>query len=209
MAEIMIRSLVLGMVATNCYFVMNQETKEILLVDPADSPEIIDRQILKMEGKPVGILLTHGHFDHMTAAVSCQERYGIPVYAHILEQEVLENPDYNLSGAWSEAQGMKADHLVADGDVLELAGFNIEVLHTPGHTKGSVCYYLVNEFVLFSGDTLFERSYGRTDLPTASMQDMRTSIARLLSSLPDETVVYPGHGESTNIRMEKRYNPLA
>lgn len=209
MAEIMVRSLVLGMVATNCYFVMNQETKEMLLIDPADDLEAIDQQVFKMGGRPVAILLTHGHFDHMMAAADGREKYQIPVYAHQLEQEVLEHLEYNLSGRWLNAYSMKADQLVSDGDVLELAGFQIQVLHTPGHTQGSSCYYLPEEGKLFSGDTLFAQSYGRTDFPTSSMGDMQSSIKRLLSTLPEETEVFPGHNESTSISIEKRYNPLA
>ena len=209
MAKIMVRSLVLGMVATNCYFVMNQETKEMLLIDPADDLEAIDQQVLKMGGKPVAILLTHGHFDHILAAADCREKYQIPVYAHQLEQEVLERSKYNLSSRWSDAYSMKADHLAVDKEELELGGFQIQVLHTPGHTQGSVCYYFPVEGMLFSGDTLFAQSYGRTDFPTSSMSDMQSSITRLLSTLPEATEVYPGHNESTSISIEKRYNPLA
>lgn len=209
MAKIMVRSLVLGMVATNCYFVMNQETKEMLLIDPADDLEAIDQQVLKMGGKPVAILLTHGHFDHIMAAADCREKYQIPVYAHQLEQEVLEQSEYNLSSHWLNAYSMKADHLAADKEELELGGFQIQVLHTPGHTQGSVCYYFPVESMLFSGDTLFAQSYGRTDFPTSSMSDMQSSITRLLSTLPEATEVYPGHNESTSIAIEKRYNPLA
>ena len=209
MAKIMVRSLVLGMVATNCYFVMNQETEEMLLIDPADDLEAIDQQVLKMGGKPVAILLTHGHFDHIMAAADCREKYQIPVFAHQLEQEVLEQSEYNLSSRWSKAYSMKADHLAADKEELELGGFQIQVLHTPGHTQGSVCYYFPVEGMLFSGDTLFAQSYGRTDFPTSSMSDMQSSITRLLSTLPEATEVYPGHNESTSISIEKRYNPLA
>lgn len=209
MAEIEIRNLVLGMVATNTYFVMNQQTKEMLLIDPADEPEAIEQQVLKMGGEPKAVLLTHGHFDHMMAASACAARYGVPVCAHELEEEVLENAQYNLSGQWMHAYTMRADQLVKDGDILDLAGFKICVYHTPGHTQGSVCYYLPEEAVLFSGDTIFAQSYGRTDFPTSSMTDMQKSVARILRTLPDHTDIYPGHNETTTIAIEKRYNPLA
>lgn len=199
MAKIEIRNLVLGMVATNCYFVKNTESGEMLLVDPADNFEAIRQQVLKMCGKPVAVLLTHGHFDHIMAAADCRKEWNIPVYAHKLEQEVLNSAGVNLSGQWMSPYTMTADRTVEDMDELCLAGFDIQVLHTPGHTQGSVCYYLKAEQVLFSGDTLFAQSYGRTDFPTSSMRQMQSSIGRILSELPEETVVYPGHNESTSI----------
>lgn len=208
MSKLKINSLVLGMVATNCYFVQNQETAELLIVDPADSPELIEQQVQKMGGRVCAILLTHGHFDHMAAADACRRKFGVSVYACSQERQVLENPSYNLSGLWAEPITLEADVYVEDGLGLSLAGFDIQVLHTPGHTAGSVCYYLEEERTLLSGDTLFDGSYGRTDLPTASMRQMRESIRRLLE-LPGDTAVYPGHGASTEIAEEKRYNPLA
>lgn len=209
MAEIEIRSIVLGMVSTNCYLVMNRETKETILIDPADRQEQIEQQLLKMGGRPVAVLLTHGHFDHMMAADACRQRYQIPVYVHEKEEEVLENARLNLSSLWTSAYTMKADHLVKEGDLLELAGFRIQVYHTPGHTQGSVCYYLPEQEVLFSGDTIFAQSYGRTDFPTSSSGQMQMSIKRILAEFPDQTRIYPGHNEETAIAIEKRYNPLA
>lgn len=209
MAEIEIRSIVLGMVSTNCYLVMNRDTNETLLIDPADSWEQIEQQLLKMGGSPAAILLTHGHFDHMMAADMCRKQYHIPVYAHEKDEEVLENAALNLSGLWMSAYTMKADRLVKEGELLELAGFKIQVYHTPGHTQGSVCYYLPEQEVLFSGDTIFAQSYGRTDFPTSSSGQMQTSIKRILVEFPDETRIYPGHNEQTTIAVEKRYNPLA
>ena len=104
---------------------------------------------------------------------------------------------------------MKADRLLKHGDELHLADFGVRVLHTPGHTVGSACYYFQEQKALMSGDTMFFRSYGRTDFPTSSMLDMKKSIRRLLQELPDDTIVYPGHEMSTTIAMEKKYNPLA
>lgn len=208
MSKLRINSLVLGMVATNCYLVQNTETEELLIVDPADSPERIGQQAAKMGGRVCAVLLTHGHFDHMTAADACRKKYGVPIYACGEEREVLRNPSYNLSGMWASPLTLEADVYVEDKELLNLAGFEIEVLHTPGHTAGSVCYYIRAEHTLLSGDTLFAGSYGRTDFPTASMQKMRESIRRLME-LPEDTDVRPGHGEATTIAEEKRYNPLA
>lgn len=209
MAQIIVQNLVLGMVATNTYFLMNPETKEMLLVDPADEAEAIGRKIDAMGGKPAAILLTHGHYDHMLAADEIRRKYGIFVYAHEMEEQVLEDAALNLSGFWSSAYTTKADCLVKEGEVLRLAGYEIRVMHTPGHTQGSVCYYFPEQKILMSGDTLFCESYGRTDFPTSSARDMQKSVRRLLAELPEETAVYPGHQCSTSIDMEKRFNPLA
>ncbi|MDD3278099.1 MAG: MBL fold metallo-hydrolase [Lachnospiraceae bacterium] len=209
MSKIEIKNLVLGSVSTNCYFAMNPDTKELIIIDPADRFMDIDRQVMKMGGKPVAVLLTHGHYDHILAAEKCREKYHIPVYAHYFEESVLANAEVNLSAAWDMPYTIKPDVTVKDQEVLKLAGYEIKVLHTPGHTTGSVCYYIETEQTLFSGDTLFAQSYGRTDFPTSSSRDMKTSIRRLLTELPDQTRVYPGHNEETSIAVEKRYNPLA
>ena len=168
-----LQSLVLGPVMTNVYFLENPETKELLLIDPADAAERIFRKISDMEGKPVAVLLTHGHFDHILA----------------------------LSA--------KADRLLKDGDVLQLAGMEIHVLHTPGHTRGSCCYYIPDQKMAFTGDTLFCESYGRTDFPTSSSAAIQSSVRRLLKELPADTDVFPGHDSFTRIEEERKYNPLA
>lgn len=209
MAKIEIQNLVLGMVATNVFFLKNTETKELIVIDPADRAEIIEQKIAAMEGKPVAILLTHGHFDHIYALDQIRDAYQIPVYAHELEEEVLEQASKNLSRDMGLPYVTKADRLFREGDELDLAGLKIRVLHTPGHTQGSCCFYLPDEKVLFSGDTLFCGSYGRVDFPTSSTRDMVESIHRLLRELPEDTNVFPGHEMFTTIGMEKRYNPLA
>ena len=209
MAEIKIQNLVLGMVATNCYFLQNTGTKEMILVDPADDADVIIQKTEALGGRPVAVLLTHGHYDHMLAADEVRRHWQIPVYVHEKDELVLEDASLNLSGFWSTSYTMKADQMVKEGDVLKLAGFEIHVMHTPGHTMGSVCYYFPEQKVLISGDTLFCQSYGRTDFPTSSMREMQNSIRRLLTELPEDTAVYPGHEMSTTIAMEKRYNPLA
>lgn len=209
MKNLKIESMVLGAVQTNCYFLMNSETKELLIIDPADEFGRIESQIARMDAKPAAVLLTHGHFDHMMAADEVRRHWGVKVYAHELEQEVLGDPARNLSGMWASGYTMRADETVKDGDVLSLAGFEIRVMHTPGHTQGSVCYYFPEEKVLISGDTLFAQSVGRTDFPTSDGRKMRESIRRLLETLPADTDVYPGHMGETTIGYEKRYNPFA
>lgn len=209
MKHAIIEQKVLGMVSTNTWFLKNKETGVLLIIDPADQPLLIQQKVTAMEGKPEAVLLTHGHFDHMMAADAVRSMYGIPVLALEEEKELLANPRYNLSGSWSAPCSLQADRWLKDGEILELAGFAIRVLHTPGHTQGSCCYYLDEEGVLFSGDTLFAGSVGRTDFPTSSTRQMMNSVHMLLEQLPGETKVLSGHGEETTIAYEKRYNPFA
>lgn len=209
MKHAIIEQKVLGMVSTNTWFLKNKETGALLIIDPADQPLLIQQKITAMEGKPEAILLTHGHFDHMMAADAVRSMYGIPVLALEEEKNLLENPGYNLSGSWAAPCSLQADRWLKDQEILELAGFTIRVLHTPGHTQGSCCYYLDEEGILFSGDTLFAGSVGRTDFPTSSTRQMMNSVHMLLEQLPGETKVFSGHGEETTISYEKRYNPFA
>ena len=203
-----LESLVLGPVQTNVYFAMNRETGAMFVVDPAAAADRIIRKIEQMQGKPEAILLTHGHFDHIGAAREVADRYGIPVMALKEEAAMLQEPALNASLMMvGQAVSLKADRLLSDGEQLQIAGFNIRVLHTPGHTAGGACFYLEEEEVLFSGDTLFCGSIGRTDLPTGSMRALRESLHGTLYALPDRTLVYPGHGEMTDIAFEKQYNP--
>lgn len=207
MGNLRIMQLPLGMLATNCYLAVNEETGALVIVDPgAEASRVMD-SIGRLQAKPEAILLTHGHFDHIGAAAVLREQYGIPVCAMEGEQEILEDAKKNLSGLYGRGYTVKADRLFRDQETVALAGVQIEVLHTPGHTVGGCCYYIAEEKVLFSGDTLFQCSVGRTDFPTGSMGRLHESIHTKLFVLPEETVVYPGHGETTGIGYEKRYNP--
>lgn len=200
--------MVLGMVQTNTWFVINEKTKELILIDPADDAGRIIRKIEADGLKLQGILLTHGHFDHIGAVDDLRAYFkGVQYYAGEKEEEVLENGSYNLSASWATALSIRADRLLRDKETLTLAGFKIKVIETPGHTKGGVCYYLSEEGVLFSGDTLFRTSVGRTDFPTGSMSQIVRSVQYLTEKLPGDTVVYPGHQEITTIAYEQRFNP--
>ena len=138
-----------------------------------------------------------------------KKRFQVPVYAMAAEVVVMEDSTLNLSCNWASAFTVKCDQELKDEEVISVAGFEITAYHTPGHTKGGACYYVASERVLFAGDTLFYHSVGRTDLPTGSMGELRRSVQRLLSILPDETRVLPGHDCDTSIADEKRYNPYS
>ena len=208
MGQIEIKSMTLGMVATNCYLIINKETKEALLIDPADNALRISNVIEENVCTLKAILLTHGHFDHIMALNELKKRYNVPVYAHEEEEDVLKKSSLNMSGMIGQIYTTQADIYVKDGEHLKLAGLDIIVLHTPGHTKGGVCYYLPEEKVLMSGDTLFHCSIGRTDFPTGSMSQLVRSVKEQLFVLPDDVQVYPGHDSVTSIGYEKQYNPF-
>jgi glyoxylase-like metal-dependent hydrolase (beta-lactamase superfamily II) len=178
------------------------------LIDPADEQERIFEMITKSGCRLVAVLLTHGHYDHILAADAVRKKYGIKIYASSDEKEVLASEQMNLSAASGDHVTLTADVWHEDKDCLKLAGIDIEVMHTPGHTKGGSCYYISEAELLFSGDTLFAGSVGRTDFPTGSMSEIVRSIKEKLLVLPESTKVFPGHGESSSIRYEKQYNPF-
>ena len=208
MGKLELQQCVLGPVYTNCYIAKNKETGEALIIDPADSPSKIELKVNAMGARPVAVLLTHGHFDHIMGVEAVQEKYQIPVYACRQEEEMLREPSVNMTDQMGKSCSIRPDVFLDDLQVFEAAGFSIQMIHTPGHTKGSCCYYLKEEGVLFSGDTLFCGSVGRTDFPGGSASQIRDRLHRLLAALPDDTSVYPGHDTSTTIGYEKRYNPF-
>ena len=206
--NIAIRMMVLGPVQTNCFFLINEDTKEVIIVDPADRAQRIIDWIDSEGLKPVAILLTHGHFDHILAVEDVKKKYGISVYASKDEVDVLAKPQLNVSTMMGMRLSMQADILFNDNDVLELAGIKLKVIATPGHTIGSVCFYIEEEKMLLSGDTLFCASVGRTDFPTGSSRQLVESIKTRLFVLPDDTAVFPGHNDMTSIGYEKIHNPF-
>ena len=199
-----------GMVMTNCYMIFNEATKEAALVDPGDQAAYLLEQC-RLRGLTLkAILLTHGHFDHILAAPALREETPAPVYAARAEAALLADSEANLSGSWQRRPlTLTPDTLLEDGETFALLGSRMQMVLTPGHTAGSCCYYLPEEKWLFSGDTLFCESYGRTDLPTSQPAAIGRSIREKLLTLPEETIVYPGHNETSTIRHEKKYNPAA
>ena len=207
MKNLELQKCILGPVYTNCYFLKNKETGELIIIDPADCPEKIELKVSQMNGKPVAILLTHGHFDHIMAAQAVKEKYNIPIYACRQEEEMLREPEINMTAHCGRDCSIAPDVFLEDLDVVKIAGFSVQMIHTPGHTQGGVCYYVEKEGVLFSGDTLFCCSVGRSDFATSSTSALIRSIKEKLFLLPDETKVFPGHMGATTIGNEKVNNP--
>lgn len=201
------KRLVLGMVRTNCYIAYEEDSRKAVIIDPADSAERIIEVLSELSLMPEAVLLTHGHFDHMLAADRLRKEYHIPVCVMEEEKELLADPEKNVSSRFMAPYGTAAEEGLTDGQILPYLDGAIRVLATPGHTAGCCCYYVEKEALLFSGDTLFQGSVGRTDLPTAKPSLLGISIKEKLFVLPEETLVLPGHGEETTIGEEKAHNP--
>ena len=203
-----IEKFVLGSMGTNCYLIINEETKELVIVDPATCPDYVVSHVKSNGYIPKAIFLTHAHFDHVMGIDGWVKEFGIPVYLHEEEKKVLEDPELNLSGVFGSSYSYSDVKCLKDGQELEIAGFVFKIIHTPGHTCGGCCYYCAEEEVLISGDTLFYQSVGRSDFPTGSMGTLVRSIKEKLFCLPDDVMVYPGHNDATCIADEKKYNPF-
>lgn len=199
---------VLGMCATNTYYVYDDETKRGLIVDPADSPDTIIAKADSLPMIPEAILITHGHFDHVLAMNKVREHYGIKVYAGLTEKQVLHDMAMNLTSSFGMGQVFDADIYLKDGEEFETAGYHIKAIEVPGHTIGGMCYYFDKQGVLFSGDTLFCESVGRSDFPGGSASALCRGIKDKLFILPEHTKVYPGHMDGTTIGNEIKYNPF-
>ena len=205
---------VLGMMSTNCYILYDDaETpdqegfRQAVVIDAAAEPErLIDICEKDLKVKPVAILLTHGHFDHIMAVDALRERYGIKAYGLDAEKEVFVTPEYNLSARFETAFRLEGVELLSDGSEIELIGHTFRVIATPGHTGGGCCYYVEDSGLLFSGDTLFCESYGKFTFPTGSLKDIVRSIGEKLLVLPEDTKVFPGHEGATTIGHERTYN---
>lgn len=203
-----IEKFVLGSMGTNCYLIINEETKELVIVDPATCPEYVVSHVKSNGYIPRAIFLTHAHFDHVMGIDSWVKEFNIPVYLHEDEKKILSDPELNLSGVFGTSYAYSDVQCLKDGQQLTIAGNTFKIIHTPGHTCGGCCYYCAEEDVLISGDTLFYQSVGRSDFPTGSMGTLVRSIRGKLFCLPDDVMVYPGHNDVTCIGDEKKYNPF-
>ena len=204
---------VVGPVQTNCYIVINNETKGCFIIDPGASGMQLAEKLKQDNLNPVAVLLTHGHFDHAGAAEELAKEFDIKIYAHEAERDTLADPKKNVSWMIGANESYHADVFLKDNEIINLADFEIKVLHTPGHTEGGCCYYVPEEHIVFSGDTLFADSVGRTDFPGGSMSQIVRSIQEKLLTLSEagnletDIMVYPGHNEPTTIETERMNNP--
>ena len=201
-----IKSFQLGPVGTNCYIITKNDKS--IIIDPGHNDERLLDYIKKENLNIDKILLTHGHFDHIAGVDMVRDATGAKVYIHELDNEMLPNPNKNGS-ALMMGMGIKireADEFVYDGEKIDFEGSDIEVIFTPGHSKGGVCYKIDDAGVIFCGDTLFLRSIGRTDLYGGSIEVLESSIRNKIYTLDKNYTLLSGHGDPTDIEGEKKYN---
>lgn len=189
-------------ILTNCYIILDEASKETMVVDSGGEIEKIIEMLEALDANVKYIYLTHCHGDHIGGVTGLQQAKGGKVLIHRLDAEGLNNPQINCSMLAKDDIVLEADSRVEEGDTLHLGDLELQVIHTPGHTQGGSCLYIQKENMLISGDTLFKGTWGRTDLPTGSFEQIIDSITNKLMKLPGETIVYPGHGETTRIREE-------
>lgn len=200
-----IMRLAVGSYQTNCYIIFDEDKKAIIVDPGAQAKDILNA--VESEGLEVEkILLTHAHEDHIGALVEIKNALNVPVYMGEHEVSLLEEGLKNLNMLMNEKnEKFKVDHLVKDAEIIKFNDLEIKVIFTPGHTRGGVCYLIDN--ILFSGDTLFMGSIGRTDFPGGDYETIMDSLMNLMK-LPNETIVLPGHGPETKVAFEKVNNPF-
>ncbi len=196
-----------GMLQCNCSIYGDEQTREAIVVDPGDNVDTI-LAVLRRHGlKVTAIVVTHGHIDHVAGAQALRRATGAPVYMNAADQEQLDQLDWQASWlGMAPPERVEVDAELKDGDTLAVGPMALTVLHTPGHTRGSCCLWIPAERKLIAGDTLFRDSIGRTDLPGGDSRRILASIKEKLLGLPEETRVFPGHGEETTIGREKELN---
>ena len=198
---------IVGALETNCYLVYCEETRACAVIDPGADPEKIISAVAELELKPVIVLNTHGHVDHIGGNSEIVRKYGVPLAMHAADTGMLQVSDYiELSLLLGARNSPPPDRLLAEGDEISVGRITLRVMHIPGHTAGSVGFVAAG--VLFSGDTLFCGGVGRTDLPGGSWKDLERSIRERILTLPEETIVLPGHGPWTTVEQERSSNPF-
>lgn len=199
--------LILGPVQANCYIL--EKDGQALIIDPGDEAHKIVNKIDSLELKPLAVILTHGHFDHIGALDQIRDHFEIPAYIHASEEDFLQNPELNFSSFIGQSFSQKpADHLIEKEGDMTLGPFSFEVRHTPGHSPGSISLVFEEDYQVIAGDTLFKCSIGRTDFFNADSDTLLTSIQTKLLILDGNFTVYPGHGPATKISTEKSQNPF-
>ncbi|HLU22186.1 MAG TPA: MBL fold metallo-hydrolase [Bacillaceae bacterium] len=198
----------LGPLQTNCYILYNEDNDCIVFDPGAQGKELVE-YVEEQQFSPKAILMTHAHFDHIGAIDAIRDRWRIPVYIHELEEDWLTNPSLNRSSFFgAEITVNPADKIISQEGKLNIGDFSFSTYHTPGHSPGSISYYCKEANIVIAGDTLFHHSIGRTDLPGGNHVQLITSIESKLFTLPDDTIVLPGHGTATTIKQEKESNPF-
>lgn len=189
---------------TNCYIILDEKTKETIVIDPGGNANQIAEMLDALHAEVKYILLTHCHGDHIAGVKELKEKYGGKVLIHMEDAEGLKNSMVNLADYIGLGTiSFEADSRLNDNDLIHIGELEFKVLHTPGHTKGGICLYLEDEKMLFSGDTIFRGTWGRTDLPTGSFEEIINSITEKIMTLPEDTIIYPGHGKSTMVKEEE------
>jgi hydroxyacylglutathione hydrolase len=204
-----VRMFTVGMVQENCFLLRRDGSQSALIVDPGDEAPRILAAVEDLGVSIEAILITHCHFDHVGAVAPVAEATGAPVYVSEIERPVLADiMSYVPFPGFGPYESYEADHTLRGGERLELAGFEIDVLFTPGHSPGHLTYSIPDERAIFSGDVLFQGSVGRVDLPGGDWDTLLGSIGTLVESLPEDTTVYPGHMGITSLGAERRTNPF-
>ena len=203
-----VRTFTVGPVAENCFIFRADGSDRGLVVDPGDEPERLLRAIGELGLEIEAILLTHTHFDHIGAVAPLARATGAPVYCPEIEVPVLSNIEARTPTGVGPFESYDPEETLAGGEQLELSGFEIDVIHTPGHSPGHLTYSLADEAAIFSGDVLFQGSIGRTDLPGGDAPTLFETLRQLVESLPGETTVYPGHMGITTLAAERASNPF-
>ena len=204
----LLETLNIGMLATNCYIMAPDARSPAVVIDPAGEIKKIVSRLHKAELECVGILCTHGHVDHMAGAGPLSDAVGAPVYIHEADAGALASPRTKLIGLAGGVMATRPSQVqyLEEGEKVQVGDLSLEVLHTPGHTPGGVSFYLPG--YLFCGDLIFQGSIGRTDLKGGSLQALLRAVKEKVWHLPDDTVILPGHGPATTLGEEKSHNPF-